>query len=83
MNSFHTRVVVRSRNRLHDWTVLTTEQAPWEIQAEWTDSNHLLVTYPSWNQDGSTGSDPDFHCGDAGAIHVTCLNRLMSPKGGT
>jgi hypothetical protein len=68
MDSFHTSVTLRSSNRLHAWTVLTSEQAPSDIRIEWKDASHLRLGYRAT----ADRLDPEYSCVNGGPVSVLC-----------
>jgi hypothetical protein len=80
MDSFHTAVMLRTRDRLGGRVIFGSNDAPDEVHLTWVDETHLQVDYDRWTRDGVTLPDDDFSCNSAFGVSVNCVSHALEQK---
>ena len=80
MDSFHTDVMLRTRNRLWGVLIFATNDGPDEVRLTWVDATHLRVDYDQWTRNGVALPDDDFSCNSALGVSVNCVSHVLEQK---
>jgi hypothetical protein len=80
MDSFHTEVMLRTRDRLRGSLIFGSNDAPNEVHLTWVDATHLQVDYDRWTRDGVALPDDDFSCNSALGVSVNCVSHTLEQK---